>query len=141
MITTVIYIYWSLSSQVWPNISIIITTVLKMTKSSTIIYIHIDHCCLKDDQQWLLMSWKWSKVVLSYIHISITVVSRMTNKYIYNDYYWCEDDQKVALLYIYIYIYHCCLRWDQKYISIAITTIMKAVLSYINVSGPTNKYI
>ena len=82
-----------------------ITTGLKMTKSSTIIYIytliivgpgvtnkyiyddfyyrekqssfiiHINHWCLRCNQQiylrWLLLSWKWPKVNLSWIYQSL----------------------------------------------------------------------
>ena len=64
-----------LMSQVQPtNISKMITTVLKMTKSSSIVYI--------------------------YIYTLIIVGPGVTNKYIYDDFYYREDVQSSFIIHI-----------------------------------------
>ena len=80
-----------------------------------ILYIYIDHSRIEGTNNISIMITtvlKVTKVVLLYIYIciSITVVSGVTNKYIYDDFYYHEDDQSSFI----IHINHWCLRCNQQ---------------------------
>ena len=92
-------IYWSLLFQEGRNKYIYNDYhCLEMTKSSSIIYIYIDHCRLRCDQNISIMITTVLKMTKSssiiYIYIYRSLLSQVWPKYIYNDYYCLENDQE-----------------------------------------------